>query len=49
MDLIHVPFMKGTSYLYSYPSRTPRLAQCHYKIDDLRMVLQEIEIAEKEN
>lgn len=44
MELINVPFIKGTSYLYSYPRRAPRLAQCHYKIDDLRMVLQEIEI-----
>jgi hypothetical protein len=49
MDLINVPFTKGTSYLYSYPGRTPRLAQCHYKIDDLRMVLKEIGIAVKEN
>lgn len=45
MDLINVPGMKGTSYLYSYPSRTHCSVQCHYKIDDLRMVLQEIEIA----
>lgn len=45
MDLINLPFIKGTSYLYSYPRRAPRLAQCHYKIDDLRIVLQEIEIA----
>lgn len=42
MDLINVPFVKGTSYLYSYPNRAPRLLQCHHKIDDLRMVLQEI-------
>lgn len=44
MDLINIPFTKGTSYLYSYPGRTHRLAQCHHKIDDLRMVLQEIAI-----
>lgn len=43
MELISVPFIKGTSYLYTHPSRVPRLAQCHYKIDDLRAVLQEIE------
>jgi phosphoserine phosphatase len=49
MDLINTPFIRGTSYLYSYPSRTHRLTQCHYKINDLRMVLQEIEVAEKEN
>jgi phosphoglycolate phosphatase-like HAD superfamily hydrolase len=49
MELINIPFIKGTSYLYSYPNRPHRLAQCHYKIDDLRMVLQEIEVAEKEN
>lgn len=44
MDLCHnVPFTKGTSYLYSYPSRPHREAQCHHKINDLRMVLQELE------
>lgn len=49
MDLINIPFIKGTSYLYSYPSRPHRLAQCHYKINDLRMVLQEIEVAGRQN
>lgn len=49
MDLIHISFIKGTSYLYSYPSRSHRLAQCHYKIDDLRMVLQEIETIGRQN
>lgn len=45
MELINVSSIKGTSYLYSYPNRTPRFAECNYKIDDLRMVLQEIERA----
>ncbi len=47
MELSNVPSIKGTSYLYSYPNRAPRLAQCHYTIDDLRMVLREIEVAKQ--
>lgn len=49
MDLINVPSMKGTSYLYSYPTRAHRIAECHYKIDDLRRVLQEIKAPVREN
>lgn len=34
--------LQGIGYLYSHPDRQHRTAKCHYKIHDLRCVLQEI-------
>lgn len=42
MDLIHQDKIKGIGYLYSHPTKKHRPAQCHYKINDLRLVLQEV-------
>lgn len=33
---------KGVGYLYVHPGRNHRTADCHYKINDLRQILQEI-------
>lgn len=41
MSLIH-HHPQGVGYLYTHPGRTHRPAECHYKIHDLRHVLQEI-------
>lgn len=44
MALIDLDFKaKGIGYLYSHPYRQHRSTKCHYKINDLRLVLQEIE------
>lgn len=42
MALIHNRH-KGVGYLYAHPGRDHRVVECHYKINDLRYVLQEIE------
>lgn len=43
MALIDEEFtLQGVGYLYSHPNRQHRLAKSHYKIHDLRCVLQEI-------
>lgn len=34
--------LQGIGYLYSHPDRPHRPAKCHHKINDLRLVLQEI-------
>lgn len=36
------PHVHGIGYLYTHPNREHRTAQCHHKIHDLRLVLQEI-------
>ncbi len=38
---LNIP-LQGIGYLYSHPDRQHRTAKCHYKINDLRYVLQEI-------
>lgn len=43
MALIHERIdPKGIGYLYTHPGKEHRPTNCHYKINDLRMVLQEI-------
>lgn len=42
MAMIH-NHPKGIGYLYAHPGRTHRKVESHYKISDLRHVLQEIE------
>ncbi len=43
MTMIH-NHPKGIGYLYAHPGRTHRNVKSHYKITDLRHVLQEIEL-----
>jgi len=43
MTLIdHSIHIKGIGYLYSHPGKEHRQTKCHYKINDLRLVMQEI-------
>lgn len=41
MTLMHL-HPKGIGYLYSHPGRVHRPAESHYKINDLRCILQEV-------
>lgn len=34
--------LRGVGYLYTHPNRTHRSAKCHHKINDLRVILQEL-------
>lgn len=42
MALIDQEKRQGIGYLYCHPNREHRPAKCHYKIHDLRLILQEI-------